>query len=409
MSDLLTAAAQALSAPEAIVKRSAEARAKANGVSLDDILVAWAGGGSVAAAPSAQAAPPAAPPAQAPKTQVPGTQTDAPVEPGEPVAAPVESPTATPTPVAAAITQPVEAVEPVPLRERVRLAGRVGAWTGAALGVLGTLVASPWLLPNASLSGAEGDFTPSVLVPTQRFGMATALMSILFGLIVAALSRTLTGWLQPGAALVGRHRTTGFIGAALGLVLGLASGSVLTSAFGEPAEGAEGVVNLPILSAVIGVLIGGAVLGWVTAALVQLVGVPAALAATESEEVSAVRARLGGAIAVPLAGLLALVLLVIPYAIVLIRSDEMTSGGAAVLAVITAGGILAISGLSASRPGMTIRRGDFLVALGGIGVVVLIIFAVLLARSGGAEAEDGAVATETTDTTVAESSATTAG
>ena len=51
MSDALTAAAQALSAPEAIVRRSAEARAKVMGVQVDDILTAWAGGTAVAAAP----------------------------------------------------------------------------------------------------------------------------------------------------------------------------------------------------------------------------------------------------------------------------------------------------------------------------------------------------------------------
>ena len=58
MSDSLSAAANALGAPEALVKRSAEARAKASGVSVDDILSAWAGGGSVAVA---TAPPPSAP------------------------------------------------------------------------------------------------------------------------------------------------------------------------------------------------------------------------------------------------------------------------------------------------------------------------------------------------------------
>lgn len=365
----------------------------------------------MAVASPAQAAPPTSPPKEA------QTQAAAPSDESTPVATTVFlSPAPIPTPVQAIIEQPAEELEPVPLRERVRVAGRVGAWTGAVLGVFGALVASPWLLPNASLAGTEGDLTPSVLVTTQRFVLATALMSILFGLIVAALSRTLTGWLHPGAALVGRQGTTGFIGAAVGLVLGLGSGSVLTSAFGAPVEGAEGIVNLPILSAMIVVLMGGAALGWVTAALVQVVGVPSALTTAEADEVSAVRLRLGGAIGVPLAGILTLALLVIPFAVVLIRSNHMASGGAAALAIITAGSILAISGLSASKPGMKIRRADFLVAVGGIGVVVLIVFAVFLARSSGAEGEPAAGETSETrtgetgptQTTVAESSTTTA-
>ena len=44
MSDQLSAAAAALGIPESLVRRSAEARAKEAGVSVDEILAAWAGG-----------------------------------------------------------------------------------------------------------------------------------------------------------------------------------------------------------------------------------------------------------------------------------------------------------------------------------------------------------------------------
>ena len=77
--------------------------------------------------------------------------------------------------------------------------------------------------------------------------------------------------------------------------------------------------------------------------------------------------------------IIALFVLVVPFAFVLIRSNHMASGGAAVLAILVSASILGIAGLSASRPGMKIRRGEFVVALGGIGVVILIIVAVFLA------------------------------
>lgn len=54
MSDLAAAAA-AMGVPEALVKRSAEARAKATGASVDEILAAWAGGSP---APTASAGVP---------------------------------------------------------------------------------------------------------------------------------------------------------------------------------------------------------------------------------------------------------------------------------------------------------------------------------------------------------------
>jgi hypothetical protein len=94
MSDL-SAAAEALGVPEAIVQRSAAARAAETGMSVDDILAAWAGGGSVAGAPSAADTPPEAEPETAPETAA---------ETEEEAAAPeVAAPAAeTPAPAAAA-------------------------------------------------------------------------------------------------------------------------------------------------------------------------------------------------------------------------------------------------------------------------------------------------------------------
>jgi hypothetical protein len=374
MSELLTAAATVLNAPEAIVKRSAEARAKAGGLTTDQVLAAWAGGAAppMAAAPAATSVEPAMPTLTVMKEPAPP-----PSPPSQQAAvAVVEAP-----PVL--VMEPEVAVppEPVAIGTRMTAAARIGAITGSILGVIGALVASPWLLPAASLAGEEGEYRPAVLVEGSRVVLATAFLSIVFGLIVASLSRTLTGWLSPGSALVGRQNLTRFIGAGAGLLLGLVAGSVLTSAFGVPVEGTEGMVSLPVMSALVVVLAGGALLGAVTAALVQAVGIPAGVAADKTE-VDAVRSRLAGAVSVPLAGVAALALLVIPFAIVLIRSNHMAPGGAAILAVIAAASVLAISGLSASRPGMRISRGEFLLALGGIGVVLTIIVAVLLARRG---------------------------
>jgi hypothetical protein len=95
MSDL-SAAAAALGVPEPIVQRSAAARAAETGMSVDEVLAAWAGGGSVGA------------PAGGPEPAAP-----APVEagPGQ-AAAPVVEETA-PAPVPAA-TAPAEAAMAAP-------------------------------------------------------------------------------------------------------------------------------------------------------------------------------------------------------------------------------------------------------------------------------------------------------
>lgn len=86
----LSAAAQALNAPEAIVQRSAEARSKATGVPVEEVLAAWAGGAPAPAGGGASSSPapaPVAPAAAAPE---------------DPQPAPVAT-----APVAAAVTEPV--------------------------------------------------------------------------------------------------------------------------------------------------------------------------------------------------------------------------------------------------------------------------------------------------------------
>ncbi len=312
--------------------------------------------------------------------------------------------------MAVALVEAEPEVDPAPLRQRVKVAGRIGLWTGVVLGVVGLLAASPWTLPNASMLGEEGDFSPALLVEKGRLVLVTTLFSIAFGAIIASLSRAATGWMVSGGKLGGRGRGATYLGAAAGGILGLISGSVLNS-FGQGVENAPELIQLPVVAAIFVVLVGGGLLGWLVAALVQALGVPEG---SHDEETQAVKSRLGGAIGVPLAGLLALALLVLPLAVVLIRSNHLASGGAALLAVIASASILAVASLSASKPGMKISRGEFLVALGGIAIVVTMVFAVMLARnpSAGHEeessgTEEAAEGEEGTSTTVVEGVTTT--
>jgi len=57
MSDLVNKVAEILNAPVDLVQRSAEARAAASGVSVDDVLSSWAGGESVASSAPKEEAP----------------------------------------------------------------------------------------------------------------------------------------------------------------------------------------------------------------------------------------------------------------------------------------------------------------------------------------------------------------
>ncbi|MGH8914202.1 MAG: c-type cytochrome [Acidimicrobiia bacterium] len=146
MSELSAAAAAALGVPEAIVERSAAARATESGMSVDEVLAAWAGGGSVAASTPAEAAPapapsgdetPPAPATEQGEAPVPPpapAETPAPVEePGEAAAAAVaRSPI--PAEVTAAQAANLPEVVTVPtagIRERMNLA--IPRWLAAAI------------------------------------------------------------------------------------------------------------------------------------------------------------------------------------------------------------------------------------------------------------------------------------
>ena len=71
MSDLVNKVAEVLKAPVDLVQRSAEARAAASGISVDDVLSSWPGGESVAAsAPKEEAPVEEAPVEEAPVEEV---------------------------------------------------------------------------------------------------------------------------------------------------------------------------------------------------------------------------------------------------------------------------------------------------------------------------------------------------
>lgn len=99
MSDQLSAAAAALGLPEALVQRSAEARAAETGASADDILAQWAGG---EAAP-ASATPEPTPPEEARPAEEPAEE-----------AAPAEKEPAAPEVVIEEPAKPAQAPTPAP-------------------------------------------------------------------------------------------------------------------------------------------------------------------------------------------------------------------------------------------------------------------------------------------------------
>lgn len=374
MSDLKETASEAMGIPVALVERSAAARAAESDSDIDAILTAWAGG-EAAPSPAPEGAEEPEPEAEPEPESEPAAEEKAPEpEPVAPAAAIAEAPEPEPVPAGPAYEpEPEEELEPVPLGTRMRTAVRVGAWTGAALGLVGFFMASGAWAPNTAVLADSG---PVVQVDSTSILIGVALVSVAFGAIVASLSRAGASWHNPAMQLSSSKPSTAWIGAGVGLVLGLIAGATL-SGLGTPIEGSEGVIQLPVFATLAVTLLGGAVLGALTAAVPQLLGTPVAVGEESEEEVEVVKSRLSGAMSIPMAAALLLVTLVIPFGYLLIQSNHLGENGAAIVAVLTAGGILGFATLAGGRPEMRVTLGEIMVAVAGIGTVLIIILAVL--------------------------------
>ena len=192
--------------------------------------------------------------------------------------------------------------------------------------------------------------------------------------------------------------STAWIGALIGLFLGVVAGAVLTG-LGTPVEGAEGVVQLPVLATIGVMAIGGAILGGLTATVTQAIGVPVAVPEGSGEEIETVRQRLGFAFGIPLTALLLLLILVLPFAWALIQSHHLSGGSAALIGILVASGILGFASLAGTKPNIKLSFGEVMVAVIGIGTIVVFILAVMFARSPDEESEEPAAGARGSDHT----------
>ena len=376
MSENLSAAASTMNVPETLVQRSAEARAKATGASVEDVLAAWAGGAAApaAAAPAEPAPTPEAAPEPSPEPE--------PTAEGE--AAPASAPApaaAAPAPGLVAVMElpEEEPVEPVALRERSRVGGRVGMGFGFLAAVFVMLFSAQWLLARSGATETEaGEISFIFSIVPGTFILGSALLGAAVGIAGAGFVRALTGWRAAGMRLVSSHASSLLVGAVAGLVTGVVVGAIVAgSGSADPAD--ETLTLVPMLPALLWTLFGWIGGGWLIGALVHAFGIPDGLATEEVTEGTVVRGRLGAAFSFPVVTVLAILVLVLPAAWVFIQFPAW----APLIAIFIAGGILAFAGLSAARPGMRISAGEFLVAASGIGVVLIIVVAVLTTQGAG--------------------------
>ncbi|MFW2338612.1 MAG: hypothetical protein ACN4GK_01040 [Acidimicrobiia bacterium] len=366
MSEMLSAVAAALGAPEELIQRSADARAVADGLDAGQVLAAWAGG--------APPPPPAAVPA--PTTPAPGPEPVAAEEPADTGDEPVEQ-VAQPVAVATAVLEAPEpelpGIEPTPLRRRIALPAALGASAGAIFGLVTAGIGAVFLVDDAAVVERGEDFSAAVQTEILPIVIGVGLLGAVFGAFIGVLGRGGPAFFRPEMAVVGGSGI--WFGAIVGLVLGAIGGGVLAGALGMETID-EAIVAIPVASALWWLLIGGALLGAETAVLSHVSAVPAGLSAGEYADSGDVRARLNNSVLVPIVALLVLVAVIAVIAALFLVFHEAAS----TLAIVISAGILLFAFLGGYRPSIKLRYTEVIAALAGIATVVIAIVMVVAVR-----------------------------
>ena len=357
MSDLLAAAKQALpGVPDALVMRSAEARAAAQGASVDDVLASWGGGASIpAAAPAAEA--PAETPAETPVAAEPAA---APEPAPAPVAVAQAPAPLAPAAVAVAEPPPPAEISPVPLGTRIAGGWRIGAALGAVAGLIGAVVG----IARTTDSFILLETGPGVVLLPSQAMIALAVLFAFAGLAVAKVASSLPGRLRHDHAVEQRPLIIGAVGLAVGAVFGAATGAMVTGGH-EEILGSEPAVGVPVIGSALLVIVMGTLMGVVAGVLAQIITLPAGL--EDDAHSLEVRKRLSTAYGVTVLIVAAAVVVIITLG----RIFLMAPGLAPVVAAIVAGSILTFAFMSTSRPQMKVGRTEFLVVLGGVAIVLI--------------------------------------
>ena len=364
-------------APEDLIKRSAAARAEAQGATLDDVLSVWSGGGELQAASSvAETAVSSEEAAPEPTSTPSATESSAPATMAQGAIG------ATAVAVMEADTyEDVETVvDPAALGARVQIGAKLGALVGGLLGIVAIVATLPALLNRLSLPAGES--TPAVEVTALAAVLTIAGFSAAFGAIITLVCRGVSSFVSAAFETDASSRGGVFLGGFAGLVLGFIAGGVL---LGSAEATLTSTKLLPVRSLVFTVLIGGVILGAITGALAQGLAQPSGLRGEAADDAATVKRRLSDSMMIPLVSSIIILVIVVSLGSLLVRYPSYAS----IVAILVALGILSFASLMASRPNLRITRGEVLTAGAGVGVVLLMIALVAAQTSDGSHGDEG--------------------
>lgn len=356
MSDLSAAVVSALpGVPEQLVLRSASARATAQGVSTEQVLEAWGGGGSVPSGSTTD------------ETDASTTSTaegPAPAPEPAPTAAPKAAPAATavvPAPIIVEIPDDQEPIDPPPVAARLRKGFRYGAVLGSlggfGIGILALAMA--YGVMGVTDGVATAAINPAIGVFAVAFGMS------LTGMLISRVGTGVPAVLDRNFRTEDHPLVTSMVGLGAGGVLGAAVGTVLVGR-GVADLIEEAVVHIPVGSSFALLVLLCSVMGGVVGMTAQAASVPAGLEGQEYEAALTVKKRLATGFIFPVLVLIAIGVFVVSIGSILLTFSAM----APAIAAVVAASILTFAFLSGGRPKIRVGLTEVVVVLVAVGVLV---------------------------------------
>ena len=351
--------------PQMLVSRSAQARAEASGVSVNDVLNSWTGGEATQAVPANETISESQVVVEDTPTSV-EEQVDEPIE--------VEEPKNLVEKIQTAVLIKEDLPPPVSISQKLLRSLKFGLGFGVIAGFVQGLLSSSYLYDGLILEAetqkliAEYDAVSFVII----ISLSTSFLGILNSLNVKKfLDSNFDGF-----GILTSDRESVFTGGGLGLVLGSSTAFFIINSVGqtiEPVLPDDPVINLiTVGSAFWRVVILSTFVQAAISTLTMLLGVPKGLEDFEDSEAQKIRQRIVGSIVIPLGSIVVGGLIAVAIAQVFLNFHEY----APLFALIISAAILLFASVMSAAPKIKITRSEVLIASAGVLTLIVIIASV---------------------------------
>ena len=365
--------------PQELVSRSAQARAEANGVDINNILSSWSSGDVVVASPKVDTSESVVPEAVVEESVVPEAVVEESVVPETVVEESVVPETVVEESVVPeTVVGTIEEVEPpVTLLTKIVKTLQYGSLFGVVAGFIQAFIISSNLYDGLVLESETLKLIANY--EQSRYILNLALTTTFFAIINTVNIKKILDTNFNGFGIHTSDRESLFIGLGLGLIFGSSSGFLITSNVGQVIEGIlpedPTTYLIPDFGSFWRVVLFGVFSQSLIALITMILGVPKGLDLYEQEQADIIRKRITGSIVVPFGAILSGGIVAVFISQVFINFHDY----AVLFALIISATVLLFASIMSSAPKIKITRNEVLIA--GAGILTLIVIIASVAAS----------------------------